>query len=137
VRILIVDDSRAMRMIINRTFRQAGIEGHEVMEASDGAEALALIRESTPDLILADWNMPEMSGLELLHRLKQSSIEVIFGFVTSEATQEMRDMATEAGAQFFVTKPFTAETLRGVLSAYVAQPARTAPAVQSNGAVDQ
>ncbi len=114
-----MDDSRTMRMIINRTFRQAGFEGHEVMEASNGAEALELIRESTPDLILADWNMPEMSGLELLRQLKQANIEVIFGFVTSEATQEMRDMAAEAGSQFFVTKPFTAETLRGVLGAYV------------------
>jgi two-component system chemotaxis response regulator CheY len=121
MRILIVDDSRAMRMIITRTLRQAGFEGHDLVEACNGVEALKVIQEATPDLVLADWNMPEMSGIDLLNELKKANIEVAFGFVTSEATQEMQDLAAEAGAQFFVTKPFTADTLRKALSAYAAR----------------
>jgi two-component system chemotaxis response regulator CheY len=107
-------------MIITRTLRQAGFEDHDLVEACDGVEALKIIQETPPDLVLADWNMPEMSGIELLNELNKTGIEVTFGFVTSEATQEMQDMAEAAGAQFFVTKPFTSDMLRKALDAYAA-----------------
>jgi two-component system chemotaxis response regulator CheY len=110
MKILIVDDSRAMRMIVRRTLRQAGIDCGSVVEASTGLEALALASESSPELILCDWNMPEMTGLELLRRLNDRGFTSPFGFVTSESTPEMRDQAAEAGAAFFITKPFTAES---------------------------
>jgi two-component system chemotaxis response regulator CheY len=119
MKILIVDDSRAMRMIVNRTLRQAGFDEHQVAEASNGMEALEVIRASRPDVVLADWNMPGMSGLELLGEIRRANIEVAFGFVTSEATEDMREKAVEAGAQFFVTKPFTAEAIREALGAFV------------------
>ncbi len=70
MRILIVDDSTAMRKIITRTLRQAGYADHTIEEASDGAEALRRIVADPPDLVLSDWNMPGLSGLDLLRRLR-------------------------------------------------------------------
>ncbi len=116
MKILLVDDSRALRMIVRRSLRQAGFGQHDVAEASDGKEALQQIGEVSPDLVLCDWNMPGMSGLELLQRLRASGNKVTFGFVTSEGTPEMRKAAFEAGASFLVTKPFTPEAIEAALS---------------------
>jgi two-component system chemotaxis response regulator CheY len=115
MRILIVDDSKAMRMIVRRTLRQAGFGQHEVEEAENGAQALDMIRSSPPALVLSDWNMPQMSGLELLQALRDEGIKVKLGFVTSETADEMRALAAEQGAAFLITKPFTEETFRQVL----------------------
>lgn len=120
MKVLIVDDSKAMRMIVKRTLRQAGFDQCETEEATNGKEALTLIENSIPDLVLSDWNMPEMNGIQLLEQLKSSGKDVKLGFVTSEGTPEMRQKAEEAGALFLIAKPFTAETfqnaLQGVLS---------------------
>lgn len=113
--VLIVDDSRAMRMIISRTIRQAGYGDGVLREASDGAEALTAIRTEEPDLVLSDWNMPEMSGLELLKALRESGCNVRFGFITSESTTDMREQAIAAGAEFLIAKPFTAEDFAEML----------------------
>ena len=69
MKILIVDDSTAMRMIVKKTLRLAGFEGHDISECEDGAKALAAIKTSKPDLVLSDWNMPNMTGLQLLEAL--------------------------------------------------------------------
>lgn len=119
MRILVVDDSKAMRMIVARTLRQAGYDGHQLEEASNGAEALATIRSSPPDLVLCDWNMPEMSGIELLSTLTAEGRQLQFGFVTSEGTDEMRVRAKEAGALFLIAKPFTVEAFQEALRAVV------------------
>lgn len=116
-KILIVDDSRAMRLIVRRTLRQAGLGEHEVIEASDGREALVLIGKNRPDLVLSDWNMPGMNGLELLTELRAKGNAVKFGFITSEGTVDARDAASDAGALFMITKPFTAELFREMLFA--------------------
>lgn len=117
--ILLVDDSRAMRMLVKRVLRQAGFGDHAVTEASNGKEALEMIRAETPHLILCDWNMPEMSGLELLQELGKNGPKTKFGFVTSEGTPEIRQLAIDSGALFVITKPFEPETfgraLRGVI----------------------
>jgi two-component system, chemotaxis family, chemotaxis protein CheY len=118
--ILIVDDSKAMRMIVRRTLQQAGFDqGHQVAEAANGAEALRAIRSSRPDLVLSDWNMPEMSGIELLTTLRAEGVDVKFGFVTSEGTERMRAEANAAGALFLISKPFTADDFRKSLAAVV------------------
>jgi two-component system chemotaxis response regulator CheY len=117
--ILIVDDSKAMRLIVRRTLRQAGFDGHDVEEASTGKEALAMLHGKSFHLVLSDWNMPEMSGLDLLTALRKEGNKVTFGFVTSEGTTDMRTRAAEAGAKFLIAKPFTpeglSEALRGIL----------------------
>ena len=66
MKILIVDDSKVMRSIVKRTLRQAGFGNHDVVEAGNGAEGLEQVSEHTPDLVLCDWNMPEMNGIEML-----------------------------------------------------------------------
>jgi two-component system chemotaxis response regulator CheY len=114
--VLIVDDSNAMRMIVRRTLRQAGYQPTTISEARNGIEALSFVRNSAPDLILCDWNMPEMSGLELLENLKRIGCPSKFGFVTSESTPEMLAVAMNAGALFLVTKPFTPDSFRTALA---------------------
>lgn len=116
MRILIVDDSKAMRMIMKRTLRQAGFGGHAVEEASNGREALDAIRQSAPDVVICDWNMPEMSGIELLEQLSSAGIRTQFGFATSEGTDDVRERARALGAQFFITKPFTPDKFEHALA---------------------
>jgi two-component system chemotaxis response regulator CheY len=115
MRILIVDDSKAMRLIVTRTLRQAGFGGHDIVEAANGSEALDVCRERVPDLVLCDWNMPEMNGFDLLTSLRSSGVQVPFGFVTSESSAQMRDRAESAGAMFLISKPFTAEDFQEAL----------------------
>jgi two-component system chemotaxis response regulator CheY len=117
--ILIVDDSKAMRMIVRRSLREAGFGSYAVDEASNGQEALALIRSKRPKLVLSDWNMPVMSGIELLQALAGTGIDVAFGFVTSEGTDEMRERADGAGARFLITKPFTPQAMQDALRPYL------------------
>ena len=114
--ILVVDDSSAMRMMVMRTLRQAGFGGKNVEQAEDGLVALECIRKKAPDLVLADWNMPNMTGIELLEALRAENIDVTFGFITTESTREMRQRATDAGAQFLISKPFTVDSFEKVLS---------------------
>jgi two-component system chemotaxis response regulator CheY len=115
MKILIVDDSKAMRMIVRRTLRQAGYGDVECLEASDGSDALRQVGETAPDLIMSDWNMPEMTGIDLLKALNDQGVRVKFGFVTSESTGEMKASALDSGASFFITKPFTAEAFQTAL----------------------
>lgn len=112
MRILVVDDSRAMRMIVKRTLRKAGYGDHTIEEAADGKQAFDAISASPPDLVLTDWAMPEMTGIELLEALNEAGIQVKIGVVTSQGTPEMRDQALAAGARFLLTKPFTADSLK-------------------------
>lgn len=118
-KILIVDDSKAMRLIVRRTLRQAGFEDVEVMEAASGIEALATLQTTRPDLVLSDWNMPEMSGIELLNEVNAKKLGVPFGFITTESTPEMRALAQAAGALFLVAKPFTPDDVRSALQAHL------------------
>lgn len=116
MKVLIVDDSRVMRQIVSRTLRQAGYDGLSLVEAENGAQAYDVIKSESPDLVLSDWNMPEMNGIDLLLQLRSMGHQVPFGFVTSEGTQTMRDRAAAAGALFLVAKPFTPEAFREALS---------------------
>jgi two-component system, chemotaxis family, chemotaxis protein CheY len=113
--ILVVDDSKAMRLIVRRTLRQAGFGEYEVEEAANGLEALERIGRAAPALVISDWNMPEMNGIELLKELNARKVSVRFGFVTTEGTPDMRAMADEAGALFLIAKPFTPEQFESAL----------------------
>ena len=120
MKILVTDDSRVMRQIVIRTLRQAGYDDHEVIQAEDGRQTLQLVGSEKPDLILPDWNMPEMTGIECLEELRASGSQVPFGFVTSEGSPEMREKAANAGALFLIAKPFTEETFRDALDGVLA-----------------
>ncbi|WP_456406105.1 response regulator [Thiolapillus sp.] len=117
--IMVVDDSLAMRLIVMKTLREAGYAGHDITQAADGAKALEAIKEEEPDLVLCDWNMPNMTGPELLEALKDEGINLKFGFVTTEASEEMRNKATELGARFLIAKPFTPESFKEKLDPYL------------------
>lgn len=120
MRVLVADDSRVMRQIVIRTLRQAGYDWWEITEAPDGAAALEMVVADDPDLVLSDWNMPEMTGIELLRTMRAQGIETPFGFVTSEGSTEMREQADAAGALFLIAKPFSAETFRDTIDPFLA-----------------
>ena len=111
-KVLVVDDSKAVRMILARTLRDLG---HEVMEATNGQEALEVIdtEKTSLSLVLADWNMPELNGFDLLKRVRQNpalaSLAIVM--VTTETELDHMAAALEAGANEYVMKPFTREIL--------------------------
>jgi two-component system chemotaxis response regulator CheY len=119
MKLLIVDDSKAMRMIVRRWIVQAGISFSTVFEAENGLEAIKVIEEQSPDLVLTDWNMPEMKGIEMLKRIRYRGHKVPLGFITSEGTQEIHELAIEAGAQFIIVKPFTPAAIELALKPYL------------------
>jgi two-component system chemotaxis response regulator CheY len=120
VKILIVDDSRVMRQIVVRTLRQAGLGGHDIIEADNGKAGFDAVVQHRPELVLSDWNMPEMSGIDMLRALRAAGLDVPLAFVTSEGSPEMVARAEQAGAMFVITKPFTPESFRAVLEPVLA-----------------
>jgi len=107
-RVLLGEDNEGLRQAVKNLLAQC--EGWSVCgEASNGREAFDMAKSENPDLVLSDWNMPEMTGIEVLRQLRASGSDVKFGFVTSESTPEMKDQAEAAGALFFIVKPFSAE----------------------------
>ena len=109
---LVVDDSRAVRMILSRTLKELGFE---VLEASNGREALEVIEaeKNAVSLVLADWNMPEINGLELLKQLRKKPelASLVVVMVTTETELDQMAAALDAGANEYVMKPFTKDIL--------------------------
>jgi two-component system chemotaxis response regulator CheY len=114
--ILVVDDSRTMRLILQRAIRTAGYRGLKIAEAENVPQALELIRTEQPKLILSDWNMPEKSGLDFLREIRAAGDKVAFGFITSERSAEMRATALTEGATFMLSKPFTSDDIQDALT---------------------
>jgi two-component system chemotaxis response regulator CheY len=112
IKILIVDDMSTMRRIIKNALKQIGFTNME--EAEDGNAALTKLRAETFNFVVSDWNMPNMTGLDLLKAIRADaslkSIPVLM--VTAEAKQENIVEAVQAGVSNYIVKPFTAETLK-------------------------
>lgn len=119
--VMIVDDSAAIRKILQRVLRQAEVPIGEVFEAGDGREALGMLETRSVGLILSDINMPNMDGLEFLGQLKASnhlkSVPVVM--VTTEGSQAKVMEAVELGAAGYVRKPFTAEQIKEKLTGII------------------
>ncbi len=115
MKILIVDDSKAMQHIVKRGLEKLGYDDLEIVLASSGMDALKLAKEWQPTLILSDWHMPEMTGIELMHELSTAMLDIDIGFVTTESSPERIKEATDAGALFVVSKPFDTETLHNAV----------------------
>lgn len=113
-RILIVDDSSVMRKIVERSLRQAGLDLGEVLEAGNGVEALALVRQHRFNLILSDINMPTMDGLEFVRQLKgeNNADGVPVVMITTEASESHVVEALSSGARGYIRKPFTPDQVR-------------------------
>ena len=116
MKILVVDDSAVMRKLIARSIRQAGYGDAQLVEAEDGQHALTVAAEERPDVILADWNMPNLTGIEMLNALRESGNGVRVGFVTSESSKEVKLTAQQAGASFFLSKPIDTSKLEAALA---------------------
>jgi two-component system chemotaxis response regulator CheY len=112
--VLVVDDSAAIRKILNRVLRQTGMAIGTIHEAGDGQEALTLLKEHRPHLILTDINMPKMDGLQLLAAIKASeewrTIPVVM--ITTEGGETKVAEAVRLGAAGYVRKPFTADQIK-------------------------
>ena len=110
--VIIADDSKAMRMLVLRALRHAGFSV-TAREAADGKEALELVKESVPDLILSDWNMPVMNGYELVCAVRANVLlsHIRIMMVTTETSITQVEKALAAGANEYLMKPFTKEQL--------------------------
>jgi len=109
--VLVVDDFATMRRILKNIFRQLGFEN--VIETDDGTTALEALKNNKIDLIVSDWNMPKMTGLELLKTVRASDEykAIPFLMVTAEAQKQNVLDAVQAGVSNYVVKPFTAEQI--------------------------
>jgi len=111
MKILIVDDFATMRKVIRNLLRQIGYQN--VLEAEDGVDALKELRSQKIEFIISDWNMPNMSGIELLRAVRADSElrDLPFLMVTAESLKENVVEAVKAGVSNYIVKPFTAEVL--------------------------
>jgi two-component system chemotaxis response regulator CheY len=108
---LVVDDSKAIRTILARTLSELG---YEVRQAANGQEALDVLEaEDAVTLVLTDWNMPEMNGLEVVKQIRKKPelASLVIVMITTETEMDHMAAALEAGANEYVMKPFTKEIL--------------------------
>jgi two-component system chemotaxis response regulator CheY len=119
--VLIVDDSAAIRKILQRVLRQAEVPVGEVLEAGDGLEALEAMKSHNIGLVLSDINMPNMDGIQLLGQLKANAawkmVPVVM--ITTEGSQAKVMEAVELGAAGYVRKPFTADQIKEKLTGLI------------------
>ena len=116
--VLVVDDSAAIRKILQRVLRQTGMAIKTIHEAGDGQEALEILKSHHPALVLTDINMPKMDGLQFLAAVKSSeqwrSIPVVM--ITTEGGEAKVGEAVKLGAAGYVRKPFTADQIKEKLA---------------------
>jgi two-component system chemotaxis response regulator CheY len=112
IKILIVDDFSTMRKIIRNILTQLGFKN--ILEADDGTTALEILKKEKVDLIISDWNMPKMNGLELLKAVRSDETikDIPFVMVTAEAQKENILEAIKYKVNQYIVKPFTPETLK-------------------------
>lgn len=111
IKVLIVDDFATMRRILKNILKQLGFKN--LMEADDGTTAMDVLERNDIDLVISDWNMPKMTGLELLKwvRGNKKYSKTPFLMVTAEAQKQNVIEAVQAGVSNYVVKPFTAEAI--------------------------
>ncbi len=114
---LVVDDSGTMRTIIKRGLSLLGVT--DTVEAADGVQALELFKSGDYGLILSDWNMPNMDGLEFLKHVRELNEQVPFIMITTEAERSRVVSAIQAGVSDYIVKPFTVDVLKSKLDRWV------------------
>jgi two-component system chemotaxis response regulator CheY len=125
--VLVVDDSAAIRKILQRVLRQTGMVIGEIFEAGDGEEALAVLGVQKISLVLSDINMPKMDGIQLLAAIKAAPAwhDIPVVMVTTEGGEAKVGEAVRLGAAGYVRKPFTADQIKEKLAGFL--PATTTP----------
>lgn len=124
MKVLLVDDSRTIRNIQKKTFTQLG--HNDIMEAADGVEALQQLAQSRPDLVLIDWNMPNMDGITLVRKIRETDKTLPLMMCTTEAETSRVLEAIKAGVNNYLVKPFNAESLKEKVEATMAKAAAAA-----------
>lgn len=117
MKVLLVDDSGTMRAIQRRCLLKLGVE--DISEAEDGMQALALFESNLFDVVLTDWNMPRMDGLELLQELRKRNREIPIIMITTEAERSRVVQAIQYGVSDYLVKPFTPDGLREKIEKWV------------------
>jgi two-component system chemotaxis response regulator CheY len=120
---LVVDDSRIMRTMVMRLLGESKLAEFEFVEAEDGADALRKFTANVPDIAFVDWNMPNMNGIDFVHKVRSNreTRHVPVVMVTSERTMgKMQDALDRAGASAYICKPFTVEELKQKLTKLIA-----------------
>nr|WP_320193573.1 response regulator [uncultured Desulfobacter sp.] len=122
--ILIVDDSMPMRTVLKRSLAAAGYAGAKILEASDGKEALTVLAGDWVDLIMTDYNMPEMNGLSFLKKIKNDALfkEIPVVVISTEGNDLKIQEFMDSGAAGYITKPFTPENLRDLIVSIIGEP---------------
>lgn len=110
--ILIVDDYKTMLRVIRNLLTQIGFQGINIDEATDGSMALDMIGKKKYDLVISDWNMEPMTGLDLLKSVRAKGDKLPFIMVTAESKTENIIAAKGAGVNNYIVKPFNADTLK-------------------------
>lgn len=116
-KVLVVDDSGTMRKIIVRSLNALGVT--DVVEAGDGSDGLDAFKAQQFDIVLTDWNMPRMTGLEFLKAIRGSGSTVPVILITTEAEKGRVLEAVQAGVSDYLVKPFETEGLRAKLQKFV------------------
>jgi two-component system chemotaxis response regulator CheY len=115
LRALVLDDSRIMRNMVKRTLQQTELADFEFTEANDGAEGLSLFEPSKFDSVVADWKMPNMSGIDFVQKIRSDfdTDHIPIVMITSEKTLDKVNYAIDkAGVDAFISKPFTANEIK-------------------------
>ena len=115
--ILIIDDSLPMRSVIKRTLKAAGYGNSELIEAANGKEALELMKNNWIDIVLTDYNMPVMDGLEFIKTIKKDDLskDIPVVVISTEGNESKIEEFMDCGAVGYITKPFTAEAIRDLI----------------------
>lgn len=116
MKILVVDDFATIRRILRTLLKKIGLTN--VIEAEDGSSALNVLKKNEVDLIICDWNMPYMSGIELLKAVRgdESLKDIPFLMLTAEGQKEKVSEAVQAGVTNYIVKPFTADSIQDKLT---------------------
>jgi len=121
--ILIVDDSLPMRSVIKRTFKTAGYGSSNFHEAANGKEALDLMKNDWIDIVITDYNMPVMNGLELICAIKKEDLlkDIPVVVISTEGNETKIKEFMDSGAAGYITKPFTPETIRDLITSILGE----------------
>jgi two-component system chemotaxis response regulator CheY len=123
-KMLVVDDSLPMRAIIIRTIKASGFQDTEFLQAGNGEEALKVLEDEWLDLVITDYNMPDMNGMELIQEMKKDDIlkAIPVLVVTTEGSKQKVEEFIQEGASGYVKKPFTPEDIRFELTKILGEP---------------
>ncbi len=119
MKVLLVDDSGTMRTIQRRCLEKMGIEHDDITDAADGCKALELFERFSFDVVLSDWNMPNMDGLGLLKAIRNRNSDIPFFMITTESERARVLSAIQLGVSDYLVKPFTPDDLREKLEKWV------------------